>query len=53
MIPLLRTDLIEIGYMNPGRWRHIADTYAELGLLPRNFELIRLLKSCSNLWNKP
>jgi len=39
MIPLLRTDLIEIGYMNPGRWRHIADTYAELDLLPRNYSL--------------
>lgn len=39
MIPLLRTDLIEVGYMNPGRWRHIADTYADLGLLPRDFSL--------------
>ena len=34
MANLLRTDLIEVGYMNPGRWRHIADTYASLGLLP-------------------
>lgn len=39
MVPLLRPELIEIGYMNPGRWRHIADTYADLGLLPRNFPL--------------
>ncbi|MBI5792863.1 MAG: ABC transporter substrate-binding protein [Rhodocyclales bacterium] len=39
MAPLFRTDLIEIGYMNPGRWRHIADTYVDLGLLPRNFSL--------------
>ena len=39
MAPLLRADLIELGYMNPGRWRHIADTYAELGLLPRDFSL--------------
>jgi len=39
MAALLRTDLIEIGYMNPGRWRHIAETYADLGLLPRNFSL--------------
>ena len=36
MEPLLRTDLIEVGYMNRGRWQHIADTYADLGLLPRN-----------------
>lgn len=39
MEPLLRTDLIEVGYMNPGRWRHIADTYAAIGLLPENFSL--------------
>jgi diguanylate cyclase (GGDEF)-like protein/PAS domain S-box-containing protein len=39
MLPLLRPELIEVGYMNPGRWRHIADTYADLGLLPRNFPL--------------
>lgn len=39
MLPLLRPELIEIGYMNPGRWRHIADTYADLGLLPREFSL--------------
>ena len=36
MEPLLRTDLIEVGYMTRGRWQHIADTYADLGLLPRN-----------------
>lgn len=39
MVNLLRPDLIEIGYMNPGRWRHIADTYAEIGLLPKDFPL--------------
>jgi diguanylate cyclase (GGDEF)-like protein/PAS domain S-box-containing protein len=39
MVDLLRADLIEIGYMHPGRWRHIADTYAELGLLPSEFSL--------------
>ena len=39
MTPLLRTDLIEVGYMNPGRWQHIADAYADLGLLPANFPL--------------
>lgn len=37
MIPLLQPDLIEIGYMNPNRWRHIADTYAQLGLLPSEY----------------
>ena len=39
MQPLLRTDLIEIGYMNPVRWLHVADTYADLGLLPRGYSL--------------
>jgi diguanylate cyclase (GGDEF)-like protein/PAS domain S-box-containing protein len=39
MAPLMQTDLIEIGYMNPGRWRHIADTYANLGMLPGSFSL--------------
>lgn len=36
---LMHADLIEVGHMNPGRWRHIADTYAEFGMLPRNFSL--------------
>ena len=39
MKKLMQTDLIGIGYMNPGRWRHIAETYSELGLLPRNVTL--------------
>ncbi len=39
MIPLLQPVLVEIGYMNPHRWRHIADTYASIGLLPANYPL--------------
>ena len=39
MAPLLRADLVEVGYMNRGRWRHIADTYANLGLMPRDYPL--------------
>ncbi|MDW5416024.1 diguanylate cyclase [Iodobacter sp. CM08] len=39
MIALMRSDLITIGYMNASRWRHIADTYAEIGMLPTNFSL--------------
>ncbi|KAB2925216.1 MAG: response regulator [Dechloromonas sp.] len=39
MIPLIRRDLVAIGYMNAGRWRHIADTYAEIGMLPAGFQL--------------
>jgi len=26
---------VEIGYMNPERWQHIADVYAGLGMLPK------------------
>ncbi|NHZ94955.1 EAL domain-containing protein [Massilia sp. CCM 8734] len=35
MEPLVQPVLVEIGYMNPDRWRHIADIYADLGMLPR------------------
>ena len=39
---LMQAELIEIGYMNPGRWQHIADVYSELdmqatGKLPEDF----------------
>lgn len=36
---LMHPGLIEVGHMNPGRWRHMADTYAEFGMLPRGFDL--------------
>jgi diguanylate cyclase (GGDEF)-like protein/PAS domain S-box-containing protein len=36
MMPLVQPVLVEMGYMNPERWRHIADVYADLGMLPRN-----------------
>lgn len=38
MEPLVQPVLVEIGYMNPGRWRHIADIYAELDMLPRDYQ---------------
>lgn len=38
-IALIHPELIEVGYMNAGRWRHIADTYADIGMLPRDFSL--------------
>jgi PAS domain S-box-containing protein len=43
MVPLLRQDMIEIGYMNPGRWRHIADVYADMGLLPSDLPMDKFL----------
>jgi signal transduction histidine kinase/ActR/RegA family two-component response regulator len=39
MMPLLLHKFIEPGHMNPGRWRHIADTFAAVGLLPPNVPL--------------
>ncbi|MBF0623055.1 MAG: ABC transporter substrate-binding protein [Magnetococcales bacterium] len=36
---LIRLDLVEWGYMNPGRWRHIGETYEELGLIPKGWSL--------------
>ncbi|QGZ40207.1 PAS domain S-box-containing protein/diguanylate cyclase (GGDEF)-like protein [Pseudoduganella flava] len=35
MVPLVQPVLVEIGYMNPERWQHIAGVYADLGLLPK------------------
>ncbi len=35
---LMHPGVIEAGHNNPGRWRHIAQTYAEFGLLPANFD---------------
>ncbi len=34
MTRLMQVDLVDIGHMLPGRWQHIAETYAELGMLP-------------------
>lgn len=39
MTHLLQTNLVEIGHMNPGRWKHIAETYAELGMMRSDFDL--------------
>lgn len=39
MARLMQPQLIEIGHMNPGRWRHVAAVYAEIGMLPRDFSL--------------
>jgi len=40
---LVRADLIPVGTMYEERWRRIADTYAELGLLPPDASLEGLL----------
>ena len=40
---LMHPDLLEIGYMNAGRWQHIADTYASLGMLWNKVELRKFM----------
>jgi len=39
ILSLMHPELVEIGEMNPGRWRHIADTYASIGLLQGDYPL--------------
>lgn len=39
MRDLIQADLVQPGYMHPGRWQHIADIYAEIGMLPPGIEL--------------
>jgi diguanylate cyclase (GGDEF)-like protein/PAS domain S-box-containing protein len=40
---LMKPELIDPGYMNKGRWQHIAQTYHQLGLLPENFDVDAML----------
>lgn len=39
MRELTRHDIVEPGYMSPGRWRHVVDVLAGQGQLPRDFDL--------------
>ncbi len=39
MEEIVVANLVEPGHMNPGRWRHIADTYARHGMLPEAYSL--------------
>lgn len=39
MRPLILPDLIEIGHMNPGRWKHMADTFVKVGMADENYSL--------------
>ena len=50
MAPLLAQDLIEPGYNNPERWRVIATTYADLGMLPPGFALEGFLHQPAAQW---
>ncbi len=43
MRPLIEPALVELGHMSPARWRRIGDTYAELGMMPRDYAVETLL----------
>ncbi|CCG40936.1 ABC transporter substrate-binding protein [Magnetospirillum molischianum] len=45
MRELILPELVEIGHMNRGRWTHIGETYAMLGLLRPDWTLDRFLFS--------
>ena len=51
MRPLILPELIEIGYMLPGRWQHIAETYVSLGMLPNQISLDSFLYDSSPKFN--
>ena len=38
-LALVMPDVVEPGYMHAGRWQHILETYAEVGMLPMNVSL--------------
>ncbi len=39
MMPLVRSDLVELGHTHVGRWQHIFDVYRELGLAPEGADI--------------
>jgi PAS domain S-box-containing protein len=43
MQSLVQPVLVEMGYMNPGRWQHIGSVYADLGMLPKGLSLAGFL----------
>ncbi len=45
MRPFILGEIIEIGHMNPGRWRRIANTFVEVGLAPSAARLAGLVYS--------
>lgn len=39
LIELMSADLVQVGHMNPGRWDHIAETFAKFDLIPEDLDL--------------
>lgn len=52
ILSLMHPELVEIGEMNPGRWRHIVETYASIGLLPGDYPLEGFLYSLPSKFNR-
>lgn len=40
---LILPDFVKIGHINPGRWKHIADTYVKLGMTDKDYSLEGLI----------
>ena len=40
---LILPDFVKIGHINPGRWKHIAETYVKLGMADKNYSLEGLI----------
>ena len=43
MRPLIEPELVEVGHVNPERWRRIATTFVKLGMMPEEIDLDGLL----------
>jgi PAS domain S-box-containing protein len=41
--PLIMPEVVEVGYMNSGRWRHIMSKYRDLGMLQEDIDLDRFI----------
>ncbi len=39
MQPLVNANVVEVGYINPGRWARIAQKYADVGMVPADIDL--------------
>ncbi|BCO08921.1 hypothetical protein GF1_12970 [Desulfolithobacter dissulfuricans] len=50
---LMLPRFIQIGHMNPGRWRRIADTFVELGMLSADFPLDDFIYSPDKAAERP
>ena len=42
---LIQPDFVQLGHVNPARWRHIAQVYARLGMLPEHSDLTGFIYS--------